>query len=56
VGALAIDDERELLVGNEAADPEVLNRERVFAVRREVMTSDDAPARAERHSLETMVL
>ena len=32
VRALAVDDERELLAGNEAADAEVLNRELVLAV------------------------
>ena len=37
VRALAVDDELELLAGNEAADAEVLDRELVFAVGREVV-------------------
>ena len=56
VRALAVDDERELLAGNEAADAEVLNRELVFAVGRKVVTRDDAAARAEGHALEALVL
>ncbi len=54
--ALAIDDERELFAGDEAADAEVLNRELVFAVRGKVVTGDDAAARAEGHVVETLVL
>ena len=42
--------------GNEAADAEVLNRELVLAVRREVVAGDDAAARAEGHAVEALVL
>ena len=56
VRALAVDDERELLARNEAADAEVLNRELVLAVGRKVVARHDAAAGAERHALEAMVL
>ena len=43
---LAIDDERELLIRNEAAYAVVLNRELVFAIGREIVLRDDAAAQS----------
>jgi hypothetical protein len=43
VSTLAVDDQRQLLAGNEAADPEVLNRELVFAVGRKVVRATMPP-------------
>ena len=44
VRALAVDDERELLAGDETADAEVLNRKGVLAIGRKVVARDDAAA------------
>ena len=46
--SLVIDQEHQLLVGNEFAKPKVLRRELVFAVRRKQMPHGHAAARAER--------
>ena len=54
--ALAVDDQLELLAGNEAADAEVLDRELVLAVGREVVAHQHAAARAERQPLDVLVL
>ena len=56
MGSLAVDDELELLAGNEAADPEVLDREPVLAVGREVVAHQHAAAGAKRQPLDVLIL
>jgi hypothetical protein len=56
VGPFAVDDQRQLLAGNEAADAEILQRELVLAVGREDMPRDNAAARAEGPALEPLIL
>ena len=54
--ALAVDRDLELLAWDEAADAEVLDRELVFAVGRELVVHEHPAARAERQPLDVVVL
>src|SRR5204863_6275567 len=56
VRSLAVDEELELLAGNEAADAEVLDRKLVFAIGGEVVAHKHAAASPERQTLEMLIL
>ena len=51
-----VDEEFQLLAGNEFADAEVLDRELVFAIGREAVPDRHPAARAERQALDVLVL